>query len=103
MFSENNSLFNSNIINNNGLPNGLFNNHRNNDMTRLFTNFNPSNNISNVNNVVREPVRVERYVYISRTGAKYHGRPQCGRMKESTRVTLTKAESLGLTPCMKCY
>ena len=43
------------------------------------------------------------YVYISRTGSKYHGSPQCGRMKVSTCVSLREAESLGLEPCMKCY
>ena len=45
----------------------------------------------------------EEYVYISRTGAKYHGRPTCGRMKTSSKVTISKAKALGLTPCMKCY
>ena len=45
----------------------------------------------------------EEYVYISATGKKYHGRPQCGRMKSSTKVTVSKARNLGLEPCMKCY
>lgn len=44
-----------------------------------------------------------RYVYISRTGKKYHGRKMCGRMKTSKRVTLSRAEGIGLSPCLKCY
>ena len=45
----------------------------------------------------------DEYVYISRTGSKYHGSPQCGRMRTSTMVSIKEAESLGLEPCMKCY
>ena len=45
----------------------------------------------------------EEFVYISRTGSKYHGNPECGRMKISTMVSRKKAESLGLEPCMRCY
>ena len=112
LFSEDNSLFtsnlNSNVNNNNSNNNSLFNNlNINNENTRIFTNFNSSNNNINNNylfnnNIIEEPAQ-EEYVYVSRTGSKYHGRPQCGRMKSSTRMTLSKAESLGLGPCMKCY
>ena len=45
----------------------------------------------------------EEYVYVSRTGCKFHGRPTCGRMKSSTKMTLIEAKRMGLTPCMKCY
>jgi len=45
----------------------------------------------------------DRYVYISRTGKKYHGKRICGRMKSSKRVTLSRAESIGLSPCLRCY
>ena len=107
LFSEPNSLFNSNIIsnNNNRLFNAPFNSNINNDLTRIFTNDNLSINFNNFNNNIANNVeeREEEYVYISRTGSKYHGRPQCGRMKESTRVTLSKAEAMGLDPCRKCY
>ena len=105
LFSESNSLFNSisninsnnNGINNNRLFNGGFNSTITNELTRILTNDNFGNN----NNRIQE--REEEYVYISRTGSKYHGRPTCGRMKTSTRVTLSKAEAMGLGPCMKCY
>ena len=105
LFSEGNSLFNSisninsnnNGINNNRLYNGGFNSTISNELTRILTNDNFGNN----NNRIQE--REEEYVYISRTGSKYHGRPTCGRMKTSTRVTLSKAEAMGLGPCMKCY
>ena len=96
LFSETNSLLNSNINNNNdNFNSGLFSGTINNN-TRLFTNY-------ELSNIHREQEREEEYVYISRTGSKYHGRPTCGRMKVSTKVTLSKAESLGLGPCMKCY
>ena len=114
LFSETNSLFNSNLlsninnnnneINNNRFFNGGFNSNSNinNELTRISTNDNFNNNyLNNNNNRIQE--REEEYVYISRTGSKYHGRPQCGRMKVSTRVTLSKAEAMGLGPCMKCY
>ena len=82
----------------------MFNNYINNEMSKLFTNYNSSNINSNINsNNGMERIREEEYVYISRTGSKYHGRPTCGRMKSSSKVTLSKAESMGLTPCMKCY
>ena len=97
-----NGFFHNNNSNN-GLFNGLYNNNINNDITNLFTNYNSNNGYSNIDNrreIQREP---EEYVYISRTGSKYHGRPTCGRMKSSSKVTISKAKALGLTPCMKCY
>ena len=113
LFSENSSLLNSNINNNinnnnnNGLFNGLFNNNRNSDNTRIFTNYNNSSDIYSNANINRnygiQQEREEEYVYISKTGSKYHGRAQCGRMKTSTKVTITRAKALGLGPCMKCY
>jgi len=42
-----------------------------------LTNDNFNNNfLNNNNNRIQE--REEEYVYISRTGSKYHGGPQCG-------------------------
>ena len=98
LFSEsnnNNSLFGLGLNNNQNQNNPFYN--QNNENTRIFTNFESS---SYANNNIRQ--REERYVYISRTGSKYHGRPTCGRMKSSTRVALSKAEAMGLGPCMKC-
>lgn len=46
------------------------------------------------------------YVYIpsSGSGNKYHSRSQCGRMKESDRVTLSEAKRLGHDePCKNCH
>ena len=61
------------------------------------------NDVEDYNDEEEEEDGDDEYVYISRTGFKYHGSPQCGRMKSSTMVTRKKAESLGLEPCMKCY
>ena len=72
-----------------------------------YINYNNLDSLSNIfpnNNDIRRYDRViESYVYISATGKKYHGRPQCGRMKSSRRVTLTNAKAMGLEPCLKCY
>lgn len=43
------------------------------------------------------------YVYVPRTGRRYHRRPNCGRGKNMRRVTLARAKKMGYTPCRKCY
>lgn len=40
-------------------------------------------------------------VYVTPTGKRYHLSPTCGG-KNSTAATLSKAQSMGLTPCKKC-
>ncbi len=42
-------------------------------------------------------------VWITRTGARYHSKSNCGRTKDSWQVTLSEARAKGLTPCGKCY
>lgn len=42
-----------------------------------------------------------KYVYITRTGSKYHTH-KCGN-GTYYRATLKKAKSLGLKPCKKCF
>ena len=117
LYNNNNNL-NTNpflsINNNNSIESNralLFNNNYNNlaeNKTNTFINSTHDNsnanyNLFDYNNFNRIERKQEEYVYISRTGYKYHGRPQCGRMKSSTRVTLSKAEAMGLGPCLKCY
>ena len=132
-FSNNNNNANNNIENNvnhdsnrdllfNNNNYNIFgnynNNYNNNYTSNLFSNFtneniyinNKYNGFSNLfgfNNFNRnEEVKKEEeeeYVYISATGHKYHGRAQCGWMKSSTKVTISKAEAMGLNPCRKCY
>ena len=109
LFTNNNTLYN-NISNYNNNSNNLFsnsilstthqntyNNNQNNNYSNIFG-LNPFNNNNRV-----ETEKKEEYVYISATGHKYHGRPQCGRMKSSSKLTISRAEALGLTPCMRCY
>lgn len=44
-------------------------------------------------------------VWIPATGEKYHAIPNCGRMnpKKAREMSVSDAESLGYTPCSKCY
>mgnify|MGYP000548907582 FL=1 len=42
-------------------------------------------------------------VWISKSGKKYHRSSSCSNMKNPSQVTLEKAQSLGYTPCSKCY
>lgn len=45
----------------------------------------------------------ENYVYISRTGSKYHSNSSCSNMNDPGYVPLSKAQQMGLEPCKKCY
>lgn len=45
----------------------------------------------------------ETMVWIPKTGSKYHSNSGCSGMKNPTQVTLSQAESMGYTPCKKCY
>ena len=108
LFTNNNTIFNNNNNNSNNIfSNSILsatnthtynNNNQNNDYSNLLG-LNPYNN----NNDREIEKKEEEYVYISATGHKYHGRSQCGRMKSSSRVTISRAEAMGLTPCMRCY
>ena len=42
-------------------------------------------------------------VWIPKSGKKYHRSSSCSNMKNPSQVTLEKAQSLGYTPCSKCY
>jgi len=43
------------------------------------------------------------YVWIPRTGAKYHSRASCSNMRNPYYVTLTEAIDRGYTKCKKCW
>lgn len=43
------------------------------------------------------------YVWIPRTGSKYHSRSLCSNMKSPSKVKKSEAISRGYTPCSKCY
>ena len=43
------------------------------------------------------------YVWIPKTGKKYHKYKTCSNMKDPSKVTLSKAKSMGYTACKKCY
>ncbi len=42
-------------------------------------------------------------VWIPKSGKKYHRSSSCSNMKNPSQVTIEKAQSLGYTPCSKCY
>lgn len=57
---------------------------------------------------VEEPVVVNDtgssiMVWIPKSGKKYHRNSSCSNMKNPSQVTIEKAQSLGYTPCSKCY
>lgn len=43
------------------------------------------------------------YVYITKTGKKYHSIPNCGNTKTAYKVTLAEAKSKTEGPCSKCW
>ena len=42
-------------------------------------------------------------VWIPKSGKKYHRSSSCSNMKNPSQVTIERAQSLGYTPCSKCY
>lgn len=45
----------------------------------------------------------EEMVWIPSSGSKYHSRSSCSGMDNPQEVTLSKAESMGYTPCKRCH
>ena len=62
-----------------------------------------SGSTSNSQEEVVAPPPVSTYVWIPQSGSKYHSNPSCSNMENPTQVTKEKAESMGFTPCKKCY
>ena len=51
----------------------------------------------------RGDTTASNYVYIPRTGEKYHKTRTCSNMKNPRKVTLKEAKQQGYEPCKKCY
>ena len=49
------------------------------------------------------PQSQETMVWIPKSGSKYHRDPECSNMKDPAQVSLSQAESMGYTPCKKCW
>ena len=47
--------------------------------------------------------KTEPTVWIPRSGSRYHSHSGCSRMKNPSKVPISKAISRGYTPCGKCY
>lgn len=43
------------------------------------------------------------YVFVSKSGSKYHDDPDCSQMKASMSVPVDDAEACGYEPCKKCF
>lgn len=50
-----------------------------------------------------EEKTAEKMVYVSATGSKYHSKPDCGNMSSAKEITLSEAQSRGLTACSRCW
>lgn len=50
-----------------------------------------------------EKKTAEKTVYVSATGSKYHSKPNCGNMSSAKEITLSEAQSRGLTACSRCW
>ena len=50
-----------------------------------------------------KPKATEALVWIPTSGSKYHRTSSCSNMTKPSQVTKSKAESLGYTPCKRCY
>ncbi|MCO8194487.1 hypothetical protein [Anaerofustis sp. NSJ-163] len=56
-------------------------------------------NYNNANDSSEE----KTYVYISKSGSKYHSKADCSNMKNAEKITLKEAKEKGLAPCKRCY
>ena len=45
----------------------------------------------------------EVFVYVTESGSKYHSKANCSDMKNSQKISISKAESMNYTPCKRCY
>lgn len=64
-----------------------------------------SSNSRNNSSIEKSNTPVSGMVWLTRTGEKYHSKPDCGRSNpnNSYQVTLSEAQSRGYPPCSKCY
>ena len=78
-----------------------------NNSSKKSTSNNSSNAKSNsYNSDNPQPSKpVGEMVYITATGKKYHRKNKCGNTNpaRTSYIPLSEAESMGYTPCLKCY
>lgn len=79
-------------------------------ITDSFPNENPEKPVSSTNVEDTKDTTINASIketvgdcYITVSGMKYHNIPKCGSTKKSTKTTVSKAKSLGLKACKKCY
>lgn len=49
------------------------------------------------------PVQASVYIAASGNGTKYHSDPHCSRMNGVIEMSVEEAQTMGYTPCKKCY
>ena len=62
-----------------------------------------SSSSSSTSSVTSKPSSTGSKVWIPESGKKYHSISSCSGMKNPSQVSKSKAESMGYTPCKKCY
>lgn len=67
------------------------------------SNTNSTSNKSNGNSSTTQNTPIEKMVWKTSTGKKYHSKSKCGNSKTSVQVTLEQAKNAGLTACKNCY
>lgn len=65
----------------------------------------PTTSTDNLSNTASSTTTPGDYVYLSKTGTKYHIIPNCGTMNPNTARKITKQEALDkhYSPCSKCF
>ena len=68
-------------------------------------NSNSNNSNSYSSNNPQPSKQVGEMVYITATGKKYHRKNKCGKTNpaKTSYIPLSEAESMGYSPCSKCY
>jgi len=54
-------------------------------------------------NTTEQSENQELYVWIPKSGKKFHSKAECSNMSGPSKVTLAEAEALGFTRCKRCY
>lgn len=66
------------------------------------TNSTPSDNATDNNSVTSDENKADMVWYVD-GGSRYHRKSSCSNMDNPKQITKEEAESMGLTPCKRCY
>ena len=74
----------------------------NNNVSNTPTNSTPSDNATDNNSVTSDENKADMVWYVD-GGSRYHRKSSCSNMDNPKQITKEEAESMGLTPCKRCY